>query len=341
MNAAEEAWVLLKQEKTNQRGLPERGTVTETGLTAYPVMTDNRKNTPLDDFPITSDEVEVFRNISSSPFLSPGFIGNDRVQDRGVLSVMPRMRGMDGKTAFRTAAVANAFPLRDAYMKRAGKQRGSISIDVGSKTRPKRGQHMVSRGRMTLPEMMRLFGGEHPESILGMDPRIVLGRNRFGDAAMFMRTPSGGLQELPYVAYTWADLIDPNVRGKERWDKENLAFRTDDPTPWRTNKGFTFPAGEKLVTGSIDPILRIPDPTSPSGYIQYTDRLGHTYAGVPIPPRFKVGRGVATGAHGLYFDPADIADADSWNILEQALGGNIVQRSEDAVDVAWLIIKMD
>ena len=200
---------------------------------------------------------------------------------------------------------------------------------------------MMSRGRMTLPEMMRLFGGEHPESILGMDSRIVLGRNKFGDAAMFMRTPSGGLQELPYVAYTWADLKDPNVRGKARWGGENLAFRTDDPTPWRVNEGFTFPEGEKLVTGSIDPILRIPDPTSPSGYIQYTDRLGHTYAGVPIPPRFKVGRGVATGAHGLYFDPADIADADSWNILEQALGGNIVQRSEDAVDVAWLIIKMD
>ena len=200
---------------------------------------------------------------------------------------------------------------------------------------------MMSRGRMTLPEMMRLFGGEHPESILGMDSRIVLGRNKFGDAVLAMRNPSGGFQELPYVAYTWADLKDPNVRGKARWGGENLAFRTDDPTPWRVNEGFTFPEGEKLVTGSIDPILRIPDPTSPSGYIQYTDRLGHTYAGVPIPPRFKVGRGVATGAHGLYFDPADIADADSWNILEQALGGNIVQRSEDAVDVAWLIIKMD
>lgn len=341
MNAVEEAWVLLKQEKTNPRGLPERGTVTETGLTAYPVMTDNRKNIPLDDFPITSDEVEVFRNISQSPFLSPGFIGSDRVQDRGVLSVMPKMRNLKGDTAFRTAAVANAFPLRDARMRRMPKQRGSISIDVGSQKRPRRGQHMMSRGRMTLPEMMRLFGGEHPESILGMDPRIVLRRNEFGDAVLAMRTPSGGFQELPYVAYTWADLKDPNVRGKARWGGENLAFRTDDPTPWRVNEGFTFPEGEKLVTGSIDPILRIPDPTSPSGYIQYTDRLGHTYAGVPIPPRFKVGRGVATGAHGLYFDPADIADADSWNILEQALGGNIVQRSEDAVDVAWLIIKMD
>lgn len=345
MNAIEEAWVLLKQEKVNTRGLPERGTVTETGLTAYPVMTRPSKNepqyTPLDDFPILSDKVEVFRNISPSPFLSPGFIGSDRVQDRGVLSVMPYMQKPGHKPRQHTAAVANAFPLRDARMRRAAKQRGSISIDVGSEKRPRRGQHMMSSGRMTLPEMMRLFGGEHPESILGMDSRIVLGRNKFGDAAMFMRTPSGGLQELPYVAYTWADLKDPNVRGRERWDKNNLAFRTDDPTPWRVNEGFTFPEGEKLVTGSIDPILRIPDPTSPSGYIQYTDRRGHTYAGVPIPPRFKVGRGVATGAHGLYFDPADIADADSWNILEQALGGNIVQRSEDAVDVAWLIIKMD
>ena len=152
MNAVEEAWVLLKQEKTNTRGLPERGTVTETGLTAYPVMTDNRKNIPLDDFPITSDEVEVFRNISQSPFLSPGFIGSDRVQDRGVLSVMPKMRNLKGDTAFRTAAVANAFPLRDARMRRMPKQRGSISIDVGSQKRPRRGQHMMSRGRMTPPK---------------------------------------------------------------------------------------------------------------------------------------------------------------------------------------------
>ena len=51
-------------------------------------------------------------------------------------------------------------------------------------------------------------------------------------------------------------------------------------------------------------------------YIEFTDPTGYTHEGIPVPTelsmdeRSGLGRGIATGSHGLYFDPNDLVGSE-------------------------------
>lgn len=367
-NAVEKAWSLLKQRDYPSRQRTERGVANVDGVIAYPTGPKGGSLKIDQDLPENTrapDAMGVFRNISNPAFYAPGKMPDGSVRDDAAVLSLEQPRGT-------TIAVANAVPmLNPRFNRRWGAPRwgddvwwtGEDPSIIDPKTgkpkkvksgwgqarsivtapgrgRPWRSRHMNTEGELPRELIRRLMQGEDPTRLIEIADGFFLSRNQFGDAVVNYRRPDGLVVPAPYVSYNWADLVNPRLPASEgRFDLPNLKFRQDHPTPWRAAQGHIVPEGIS-VTGSVDPLLRIPVGGVGPQHIQYTDRSGHTFAGVPIPPRFAVSRGIATGAHGLYFNPQDILP-ESRDIFSQAIGGNIVQYSDDALDSAWLIIKMD
>ena len=336
----------------NKRGRPELGIVDPSGIVAYPVT--NRKNEEssvnrfknLRDVERGSDydrsrqkrNISGFRNVSQSPFLSPGF---DRTtgqmkNDRAIISIegTPAGRGSDGKLFDnQTIGVSNVIPMNDP--------RFIIQTPAQKKAFEENRQRLAfGAGRSSPEEIGGLFSGV----LEGLGSEFQLVRNKFGDAELVDMQG----KELPSIAFDIYDLIDHTIsNSKKRWAKNNRRFRTDTGQVWRD----TYP---KRVTGSVDPVLRLPNEffmeelgdTFQDRWINHTDREGHTYRGVPIPSNFAPNKGelgldrAILTTRGFHFLP-EWANNRFQPILDAAMVGDVIRSEEDCFNDAWDVMKID
>ena len=329
----------------NERDRVDLGTVSTDGVIAYPL--ESKKNRELRDLKESGftwgrpHNVEAFRNIDINvPHIAPG-INQHTGQVRPNTGVLSVLRGGQ-----ETIGIANALPLRDPFFRvNENKQRdawlGRKQKGTDERGNANRTAHMWTAGDLTPDELQQLYSGDRtPMDILGMDELMQLRRNQAGDAMM-----SFGEGEAPRFGYTVYDIKDNTLPPKQKWKpSQRLPLREDFGMPWRD-------ARKGGVSGSVDPLLQIPIEWSDFKrnrpdqlYVEYKDpRSGYTFNGVPVPLSLTGGnnfdqsalsRGVATGTHGLYFDPNDLTGFgdELWN---SALSGDIIRRSMDIFKAAW------
>jgi hypothetical protein len=328
----------------NERDRVDLGTVSTDGVIAYPL--ESKKNRELRDLKEGGfswgrpHNVEAFRNIDINvPHIAPGLnLHTGQIRpNTGVLSIL---RGGQ-----ETIGIANALPLRDPFFRvNENKQRDAWlgrKVAGGERGNANRTAHLWTAGELTPDELQQLYSGDRtPMDILGMHEEMKLGRNQAGDAMMAM-----GSWEAPRFGYTVYDIKDPTLPPKQKWKpSQRLPLRQDFGMPWRD-------ARRGGVSGSVDPLLQIPigwsdfQATRPDQrYVEYTDpRSGYTFDGIPVPLSLTAGndfsvsaldRGIATGTHGLYFDPNDLTTAGK-ELWDTALTGDIIRRSMDIFKAAW------
>ena len=327
--------------KGNRRDRVDLGTVDPYGVIAYPVE-DDKGNLNLDRMAQQRvgrpHNIEAFRNINmSAPHFAPGMIASTGQQrdNTGILSVQ---RGN------KTMAVANALPMRSPFFRvDANKQRQAWQgrpKPGGQVGNANRNAHMWTAGDLGQDELNSLFSGEKtPQEILGMGEQLKLGRNNFGDMMMGWQDEQGVI-EAPRFSYSVYDMKDPSLPHKQKWKKENRIMRPDVSMPWRD-------ATSGSVSGSVDPLLQIPlnspwtdqSPTREGQrYVEYVDpRNNYRHEGIPVPRALAadyekpgLSRGIATGTHGLYFDPRDLTSAGR-ELWDSGLSGDILQLSFDKI----------
>ncbi|MAN61148.1 MAG: hypothetical protein CMI60_04290 [Parvibaculum sp.] len=329
----------------NERDRVDLGTVSTDGVIAYPL--ESKKNRELRDLKEGGftwgrpHNVEAFRNIDINvPHIAPGLnLHTGQIRpNTGVLSIL---RGGQ-----ETIGIANALPLRNPFFRvNENKQMdawlGRKQKNTDARGNANRTAHMWTAGDLTPDELQQLYSGERtPMDILGMHEEMQLGRNQAGDAMMAM-----GSWEAPRFGYTVYDIKDSSLPPKQKWKpSQRLPLRQDFGMPWRE-------ARRGGVSGSVDPLLQIPigwsdfQPNRPGQrYVEYTDpRSGYTFDGIPVPLSLTAGndfsvsaldRGIATGTHGLYFDPNDLTTAGR-ELWDTALTGDIIRRSMDIFKAAW------
>ena len=334
-----QAWSSIEKSKEdrdrNTRDYVELGRSDPYGVVAYPLgSSDNelrmdawrnyRKPRP--------HNIEAFRNISRAPHYGPGYMDDGTFRtDTGVLSVE---RGVP-------IAIANALPIEDPFFRlNQNKQRDAWHGSKSSKGRANRTAHMWAAGNLSREQLENYITGDmSPNEVVGMTDDLMLMRNPYGDTMMSWITGQGDdidLVQAPRYSYTVYDIMNNTLPYKDKWKPENrLPLRDDIAYPWRDKRSFR-------VTGSVDPLLQIPlewsdmQPTREGQkYIEFTDPTGYTHEGIPVPTelsmdeRSGLGRGIATGSHGLYFDPNDLVGSgkEIWN---EAMTGDIVRRSLDS-----------
>ena len=203
-------------------------------------------------------------------------------------------------------------------------------------------EHLWMAGDYDHDSLQALIDPEADLDLLGMED-ISLQRGPKGHAVvMDERT---GLP-LPHLSYTVYDLLDPTISGKTRWKKENRDYRdVDAGQDWRETVVGPSKIGGK-VTGSIDPILRIPQRSGAGvGVPRYTDETNYRFHGIPVPPNFAahegelgIRRGIATPGKGLFFRPEDLTDAGR-DVFETAKRGDVIRLSGDSFEDAWDLAK--
>ena len=355
----EKAW--YDSLKRNKRDRPELGTVSLTGVTAYPTV--DQKGIFYDGemsggFKTgRKHNLEAFRNIDSgAKHLSPGLIAltGETRPDTGILSVERKVRNPEGKSVGKTIAVANALPLNDPFFRvDQGAQRsayeGKPPTNTSKGRNPNRTAHMWTAGDLSREQLDALISGEKtPTEILGITNQLAMSRNDFGDALYSWRTGHPQVPEIeaPRFAYEVYDLMDKNLPHSKKWKMENRIMRPDVPPPFREARGHT-------VSGSVDPLLRIPlsflgddqkglaRQSRGGRYIEWTNpkNPSYRYEGIPVPlsltgdyKRPAISRGISTGTHGLYFDPNDLTGAgqELWNA---AMSGDIIRRALESIQI--------
>ena len=209
---------------------------------------------------------------------------------------------------------------------------------------------MWSAGDLSREDLDDLIAGKKtPQQILGMNERLKMGRNEFGDALMFFETgmPEMPTIEAPRFGYSVYDLLDTTLPNKDKWKLENRKYRPDVPPPFREARGHS-------VSGSVDPMIQIPlamagdeapelaRQSQGGRYVEWVNPAdGYRYEGVPLPLSLvldgsytepAVSRGIATGTHGLYFDPNDLTGAGR-EMWDAALTGDIVRRAIKTLEI--------
>lgn len=339
----EKAW--YDNLKRNKRDRPELGTVSLTGTTAYP-LEDMKGNLNMDKFGTyrvgRPHNIEAFRNIDAqSLHLNPGMIGGDPANIRphtGALSVMRQSKPI---------AIANVLPLKDPFFRLDEKAQRSAFLGNPERGRKaNRTAHMWTAGDLSPEELEELIRGDKtPQQILGMRENLVLDRNPYGDAMLSWDYGGGQTMEAPRIAYEVYDLMDKNLPHSQKWKRENRAMREDVAPPFREDRGH-------LVSGSVDPLLRIPlafaDAFNPKlreqsqggRYVEWVNpKSGYRYEGIPVPLSITgdyskpfVSRGIATGTHGLYFDPIDMSN-EGRELWQNALSGDIFQLAWESLQI--------
>lgn len=332
MGVFDDTWQQLLQQR-NKRDRIDLGTVSMDGLTAYPVeMTgDGGLREMRGGFDTgRPHNIEGFRNIDiNAPHISPGIIqstGEIR-PDTGVLSILTGGQKIMG--------IANMLPLREPFFrlnenKQADAYLGRKKPD-STRGNANRTAHLWAAGNLLESELKDLYAGRSPLDILDMHSDLQLGRNPAGDAALSF---AGG--EAPRFGYKVYDILDNTLGPKEKWkQKQRLPLRQDFGQPWR-------PPRSHGVSGSVDPLLQIPlswTDIAPDRegqmYVEYTEPGGYRQEGIPVPLSLTAGndysvpaltRGIATGTHGMYFDPNDLTSA-GLELWDAAMTGDIIRRS--------------
>lgn len=355
----EKAW--YDNLKRNKRDRPELGTVSQTGVTAYPTVDmegiyyDGEMSGGFKTG--RKHNLEAFRNIDSgAKHLSPGLMAatGETRPDTGILSVERKVRNPKGKSVGKTIAVANALPLNDPFFRvDQGAQRSAYEGKPPSNTskgrNPNRTAHMWTAGDLSREQLDSLISGEKtPTEILGITNQLAMSRNDFGDALYSWKTGHPQVPEIeaPRFSYEVYDLMDKNLPHSKKWKMENRIMRPDVPPPFREARGHS-------VSGSVDPLLRIPlsflgddqkglaRQSQGGRYVEWSnpENPSYRYEGIPVPlsltgdfKRPAVSRGISTGTHGLYFDPNDLTGAgqELWNA---AMSGDIIRRALESIQI--------
>ena len=345
----EKAW--YDQFKRNKRDRPELGTVSLDGVTAYPTVDSDEILYPTFEGGFRTGRphnVEAFRNIDAgSKHLNPGSLSTGGIRpDAGILSVERKVRLPTGKMGKRTVAVANTMPLHNPFFRLDPNKQKAAYLGIPHLGKnPNRTAHMWTAGDLSQSEQDALISGQStPQQILGMTDDLVLDRNDFGDSMLSWKF-GDDLWEAPRFAYEVYDLRNKSLPHSKKWKFENREYRDDFALPFR-------PARGHQVSGSVDPLLRIPlhfagqqapelaRQSKGGRYVEWVHpETGYRYEGVPVPLSLTgdydqpaISRGISTGTHGLYFDPRDLTSAgrEVWNA---ALTGDVIRRSLEVFDL--------
>ncbi len=252
----------------------------------------------------------------------------------GMLSLQRNIRSPAGKRRMQTLGATNILPLLNPRVQIDRKKQ--VAAMGGDKN-----EHLWSAGDLDQDRMLNLLSGDE-ELDLGMEG-VSVARGPFGDA-MVMDDKTG--LPLPHLAYSVFDLKDP-AKTKGRWRPDNRLFRdVDAGQDWRET--ITGPKNkEGRITGSIDPVLRIPVPLEGGGVgiPRFTDDSGYRFEGIPVPMNFAahegelgLERGVSTGSKGIFFRPEDLTDAGR-DVFDTARRGDVIRLSGDSFEDAWDLAK--
>ena len=296
----------------------------------------DRSLAPFDIKGFRNNQLTGNRRLPTPSITARGPIGTG--MGAGILSLQRNIRGPSGSRRPTTIAASNILPLDNPRIQ--------INRDKQLKTwAGDKNEHLWSAGDLSHDRLLSLLQPAlrmPMEEMLGMEG-VTVGRGPFGDALVF--DDASGMP-LPHISYSVFDLIDP-AKQKGRWAPANRKFRAEDAgQDWReTLVGPSKVGGE--VTGSIDPIMKIPELLDDGsvGYRKYTDDLGHTYEGIPVPMNIAphegelgLHRGIATGSKGIFFRPEDLTDAGR-DVFDTARRGNVIQLSDDSFEDAWSLVK--
>jgi len=347
----EKAW--YDHLNTQDRDRPELGTVSLDGVTAYPLENmENELNTYREDwrnYPSGEKKerpfnISAFRNLANAGHIAPGRLPNGDIRrDTGVLTVKRNFP----KIGDSLTSIANFLPLRDPHfdVNRTAQRNAYVLREKDKRKNPTRTEHLWSRGSLEHQELMDLIEGKRtPQEILGMNEKMVMARNQFGDASMAWNEGGQNI-EAPRFGYDVYDIKDHSL-GKNRFKFDNRIYRDDAGQPFRDKLPYR-------VSGSVDPLLKIPlqfaqreapervrDSIQHGGgkYLEHVDPSGHRFEGVPVPMSLTgnqnpaLSRGITTGTHGLYFDPHDLTNA-GLEIWDAALSGDVIRRALESLQI--------
>ena len=252
----------------------------------------------------------------------------------GMLSLQRNIRAPSGARRMATIGATNVLPLLNPRVQIDRKKQ--VAAMGGDKN-----EHLWSAGDLDQDRMLNLLSGDE-ELDLGMEG-VSVARGPFGDA-MIMDDKTG--LPLPHIAYSVFDLKDPTKK-EGRWRDDNRRFRpVDAGQDWRET--ITGPKNKKgEVTGSIDPVLRIPIALEGGGVgiPRFTDDSDYRFEGIPVPMNLAphegelgLERGISTGSKGIFFRPEDLTDAGR-DVFDTAMRGDVIRLSGDSFEDAWELLK--